>query len=297
MLPLDEQLAARRLVCPVTRIPLRREGDHLVTTDGQHRYLVTNGVPFLLAEPEAFGAYRQAADSAVHETDPGIPGAPGAKRFVHRLLAIGGDHRTAASREAFRQAIAAQPPGALCLSIGGGPSRPHPALVNMNIGPFANVDLVGDAHALPYADGSVDAIYCEAVLEHLEHPDRAVAEMARVLGDGGLVFAATPFLQRYHGHPDHYQNFTVTGHRRLFERAGFEVREAGTCVGPVFALTALAGTFVREFVPTRLLSRAAWLLVGLVAVPLRYLDRWLPQPRSHVLASSTYVLAAKPSKD
>jgi predicted SAM-dependent methyltransferase len=35
-------------------------------------------------------------------------------------------------------------------------------------GPFANVDVVADAYALPYATGSVDAVHCEAVLEHLE---------------------------------------------------------------------------------------------------------------------------------
>jgi len=295
MLSLDEQVATKRLVCPVTRMPLQRDGDSLVTIGGERRYPVVNGVPFLLAAPQAYEDYRDAADSAVYETDAGVNLAPGAKRFVHRLLALGGDHRTAASREAFHTAIAEQPPGAICLSIGGGPSRPHPALVNMNIGPFENVDLVGDANALPYANDSIEAIYCEAVLEHLERPDMAVTEMARVLRNGGLVFAATPFLQRYHGHPDHYQNFTLTGHRRLFERAGFEIEATGTCVGPVCALSALAGSFAREFIPTRLLSRIAWLLVGLAALPLRWLDRVLPPTRSHILASSTFVLARNSS--
>jgi SAM-dependent methyltransferase len=293
MLTVDDQLATDRLVCPVTRLPLRREGEKLVTPGGENSYHLVRGVPILLPSPDAYLEFRDAADSALHDAGEGIDRAPGAKRMVHRLLAWGGDRRTAASREAFRRAIAEQPPGALCLSIGGGPSRPHPALVNLNIGPFENVDLVGDAHALPYADGAVDAIYCEAVLEHLERPELAVAEMDRVLKAGGLVFAATPFLQRYHGHPDHYQNFTLTGHRRLFERVGFEIAAKGTCVGPIFALTALAGAFAREFVPTRLLSRAAWLLVGLVAIPLRWFDRFLPATRSHVLASSTFVLARK----
>ena len=109
----------------------------------------------------------------------------------------------------------------------------------MNIGLFANVDVVADGYRLPYCDESVDACHCEAVLEHLEDPARAVAEMFRVLRPGGSVFAATPFLQVFHAYPDHFQNFTVEGHRRLFERAGFTVLSAGPCVGPTFAIADL----------------------------------------------------------
>ena len=64
--------------------------------------------------------------------------------------------------------------------------REHPSLVNVNIGPFPNVDVVADAHHLPYADASVDAIFCEAVLEHLAQPHEAVKEMFRVLPARGL---------------------------------------------------------------------------------------------------------------
>ncbi|MDF3301250.1 methyltransferase domain-containing protein [Streptomyces tropicalis] len=45
----------------------------------------------------------------------------------------------------------------------------------------------GDALALPAADGSVDLVWCERVLQHLTEADRAVAEMARVVRPGGRV--------------------------------------------------------------------------------------------------------------
>lgn len=45
----------------------------------------------------------------------------------------------------------------------------------------------GDALALPVPDGSVDVVWCERVLQHLTEPDKAVAEMARVLSPGGRV--------------------------------------------------------------------------------------------------------------
>lgn len=45
----------------------------------------------------------------------------------------------------------------------------------------------GDAHDLPLEDESVDAVFGHMVLHSLETPERAVAEMARVLRPGGRV--------------------------------------------------------------------------------------------------------------
>lgn len=46
----------------------------------------------------------------------------------------------------------------------------------------------GDAEALPYADGSFDAVVSNFGMHHFPHPDRAAAEVWRVLRPGG-VFA------------------------------------------------------------------------------------------------------------
>lgn len=45
----------------------------------------------------------------------------------------------------------------------------------------------GDAEALPFADGSFDAVCCFAALYLIEHPMDAIAEIARVLAPGGRV--------------------------------------------------------------------------------------------------------------
>lgn len=45
----------------------------------------------------------------------------------------------------------------------------------------------GDAFALHLPDSSVDVVWCERVLQHLTQPERAVAEMVRVLRPGGRV--------------------------------------------------------------------------------------------------------------
>ena len=45
----------------------------------------------------------------------------------------------------------------------------------------------GDAEALPFADGSFDAVVANFLLLHLGRPERAAAEFARVLAPGGRV--------------------------------------------------------------------------------------------------------------
>jgi SAM-dependent methyltransferase len=50
----------------------------------------------------------------------------------------------------------------------------------------------GSATALPFADGELDAVTCQTVLMHLGEPERAIAEMTRVVRPGGLVFCAEP---------------------------------------------------------------------------------------------------------
>jgi 2-polyprenyl-6-hydroxyphenyl methylase/3-demethylubiquinone-9 3-methyltransferase len=48
-----------------------------------------------------------------------------------------------------------------------------------------------DALALPFEDGSFDAVCAMDFLEHVERPERAIAEASRVLVPGGLFFFST----------------------------------------------------------------------------------------------------------
>jgi 2-polyprenyl-6-hydroxyphenyl methylase/3-demethylubiquinone-9 3-methyltransferase len=51
--------------------------------------------------------------------------------------------------------------------------------------------LEADALSLPFADGSFDAVCAMDFLEHVETPERAIAEASRVLAPGGLFFFYT----------------------------------------------------------------------------------------------------------
>ena len=216
------------------------------------------------------------------------------RRSLKALLSR--DYRTSASIRASQRIFDGLGPAALCLAPGGGPVRFHSALVNLNIAPFENVDVVADAHRLPYRDATVDAMHSEAVFEHLSGPARAAAEMYRVMRPGAMAFVATPFLAQYHGYPHHYQNYTMQGHQQLFADAGFEIVEAGHCVGPVVAITTLMSAFCRGFLPYPF-NRLGWAAVAGLSVLVRPIDRLLEhKANAHVLAATTYALIRKPAR-
>lgn len=278
-------------MCPRTHQTLVLCDGRLVTEDGRHAYPLSDGVPRLLSDPAACDAYLSENDATMVSEYRRLA-FPSWRSKLHSMLAR--DFRTKEATDAFAEAIERQPADALCLSIGGGPTRAHPSLVNINIAAFANVDVVADAYALPYADGSVSAVHCEAVLEHLEYPDTAVAEIWRVLRKGGQVFAATPFLQWFHGYPNHFQNFTLIGHERLFTRRRFTIVSSGSCVGPTYALSTLLKCYVGLYVPFRMVRVPMNYAATLFALGVRPLDRWVGRsPRAHVLASTTFVHAIK----
>jgi SAM-dependent methyltransferase len=279
------------LVCPVSRQKLIRRGtESLQTEHGEHSYTVLRGLPMLIADEDVVKKY---AKSSVQMNDEyTVEYLVKQESWFYRLRAH--DYRSEASIQARDAIFANAGKASVCVSIGGGPTRAHPRLLNLNIGPFPNVDIVADAHQLPYADNSVDAIHCEAVFEHLHTPTAAAAEIFRVLKSRGKAYVCTPFLQTYHGYPSHYQNFTLTGHVALFERAGLKILESGTCVGPTFVLRNMVSVFVANYTPfpINFLLRAIWAVISLVIAPFDILLR--KRHDSHIMASTTYLLAEKP---
>jgi len=68
-------------------------------------------------------------------------------------------------------------------------------------------DIVGDIHDIPLKDRSVDAVICKAVLEHIEEPSIAVAELHRILKPGGKALFYVPFLYPYHAERGVYKDY------------------------------------------------------------------------------------------
>jgi len=151
--------------------------------------------------------------------------------------------------------------------------------------------LVADAHQIPLADQTVDAVVVQAVLEHLVDPEQAVSEIHRVLRPGGLVYAETPFMQQVHAGPYDFFRFTSSGHRYLFR--GFEEIAAGPVAGAGTQLLWSIDHLVRGLFRSELAGKAAR---GLL-FPLRYLDRLVPDTYAMDNASAYYFLGRRAERE
>jgi len=206
------------------------------------------------------------------------------------------DKRSKASIEALSQFTQNITDG-FAISVGGGPKINHQHLLNVNISPFENVDIVADAYQLPFSNESVDKIFCEAVLEHLEFPDRAISEFYRVLKKGGEVYCITPFIQPYHAHPDHFQGFTLNGHNRLFLRRKFKNISSGPCVGPINAVLDGAKALIHSGISSKRIAKSLIRFLTLVAYPLKRLDERIVNSQStssKLFNSSHFFYGLKP---
>lgn len=69
--------------------------------------------------------------------------------------------------------------------------------------------IVADAQqVLPYKDNSFDVVMATHVIEHLEKPKNAVAEIYRILKKGGLFFVEIPLEISKNYHSGHFCHFT-----------------------------------------------------------------------------------------
>lgn len=90
---------------------------------------------------------------------------------------------------------------------------------------FGDLDFISNVQAVPLADGSVDAVICNAVIEHVDEPWNLASEIYRILRPGGVAYVYAPFLYPYHAensddevHDGGYDcyRFTIDGLRYLF---------------------------------------------------------------------------------
>lgn len=77
---------------------------------------------------------------------------------------------------------------------------------------------------VPCEAGTYDSILCNAVLEHVQFPDRVIAELRRLLKPGGILVLCVPFMQPYHPAPD-YRRYSREGMLELGRVHRFEAIE------------------------------------------------------------------------
>jgi SAM-dependent methyltransferase len=95
-----------------------------------------------------------------------------------------------------RQLLDSCPKGEI-LDIGGGTAhlkRFRPDILSTDIQLFPGIDVVADAHKLPFQDGSFAGVVMLDVLHHLERPIEFLTEAARVLKRGGRLAMLEPAM-------------------------------------------------------------------------------------------------------
>ena len=165
-------------------------------------------------------------------------------------------------------------------------------LVCTDIDRHADVDCFCDAHDLPFAAGSFDALITTAVLEHVLYPEVVAAEIARVVRLGGFVYSELPFMQQVHEGAYDFTRYTLSGHRRLLDQ--FRDLESGAVAGPGTALVWALESFFASWFTAPLLSKMARIAVRLPFFWLKYFD-YLVARRPAALdgASCTYLLGER----
>jgi len=108
--------------------------------------------------------------------------------------------------------------------------RPHRRYLNRVIKYVAmdknrnvSADVVGNICEIPFKDREFNSVICSEVIEHLQEPDKAIAEIRRVLKDSGVLYLTAPMCWHIHYEPDDYYRFTKYGLEYLLQKSGFKI--------------------------------------------------------------------------
>ena len=283
------------LRCPRCGAEMARgeDGYRCAGPDG-HRYPSVDGQPVLV---DFESSILQEADFAARAGASAIAGRGGSGalgRVAGALL----PHNAVAAPNAVRLKSLArglsERPRILVVGGGGKGAGTDPLyddtgveIVAFDIYASPLTHFVADAHRIPLADASVDAVWIQAVLEHVLDPWQVVAEIHRVLRDGGVVYAETPFLQQVHEGPYDFTRFTESGHRWLFRR--FEAIDSGVVMGTASQLLWSVEHLFRGLFRSVRAGRIAALLLFW----LRWFDSLIPAPYAVDAASAVFFLGRK----
>ncbi len=184
------------------------------------------------------------------------------------------------------------------LDIGCGTRKLSEDVIAVDLNPGKFVDVAANAEHLPFEKETCDGIWMEALLEHVAHPSKVLAEAARVLKPGGWLYVEVPFLQGEHAAPGDYRRWTQQGLLQLFEP--WKVDWIDISSGPFSALAyqlrsclSIMTSFGSNLV-YRVMNEAVW---SYVVWPIKFLDvvcRRFPYSNAHAFGYAVMLTKMQP---
>tara|TARA_B100001059_G_scaffold42647_1_gene34413 strand:- start:3222 stop:4133 length:912 start_codon:yes stop_codon:yes gene_type:complete len=183
------------------------------------------------------------------------------------------------------------------LIIGGGEigsgiqklfKQTEPLVIDVYLNEY--VDVIADAHSLPFENSQFDLVIIQAVLEHVVEPTKCVSEIFRVLKSDGMVYAETPFMQQVHEGAYDFHRFTKSGHRFLFKQ--FSEIKSGILMGLFVSFAWNISFLVQGLSRSKILSK----VVRRFLLVFRSIDSLIPYKYHLLGASAFYFLGRKSHK-
>jgi SAM-dependent methyltransferase len=215
--------------------------------------------------------------------------------FVKHVYADHNDSRTV--RQALSELLAELPADSTGLNVGAGRTRLDNRIKNLEIAPGENIDYVGSVESIPCDSESFDLVITQEVLEHVPSPQKAMAEIYRVLKKGGRAYVQLPFVIGYHPCPSDYWRFTHEGIVELAKSADFEIVKTAAAIGPAVGFYRILVEFLAIVVSIVCwrLYKPAKAIFSILCYPVKLLDPLLSRSRQAMRISGGYfVICRKP---
>jgi SAM-dependent methyltransferase len=168
-------------------------------------------------------------------------------------------------RDYHRQLLESCPEGAI-LDIGGGTAHikeSRPDIISADILSFPGIDVVADAHRLPFRNSFFAGVVMLDVLHHLERPIEFLREASRVLKFGGRLAMIEPamttvarlFYDRFHEEP---VDMTADAFAAVAINPDRDPFDANQAIPTLLFATASARRLVEQTIPSLRVRSVEW---------------------------------------
>jgi len=256
------------LACPNCKIHIKQQEDSLKCEKCGLSFPIINGIPVMFPDGSV-PVIQHEADLQINESyNP----------WVHRII------------------LQSLLDNQIVVEIGAGNmALDDPCIIRMDVTLSPYVDLVADAHYMPFLPESLDYAFSLAVFEHLRNPFQAAQSIYEVLKDGGYIYHECNFVFAYHGYPHHYFNASLQGLEQIFSDFVALRKGVATYQMPSFALDMVMGTYLNHSHAKEYLhgQRLTMLIRKILELNLMDYDIYFSEDEALHIAAGTYYSGIK----